>query len=368
MRPFTRRGLALLLVLAVALSVLPAPVAADPRFGGAVVIAEGETVDGLEVLASSVVIRGTVRGDLSGAAGDIYVAPTGRITGDLSAGASTIRIAGEVGGDVSAGAASLVVEPTGVVAGELSGGASTVRIDGTVQGDVNVGAETVFLGPDAAVGGDVRYSGQLTDEGAAVDGQVVRDEGVGGPGGTTPPVVSEALGALFAVYVFLVNLVLGVLLLLVAPTFSRRVADTAIDTPLVSGGVGLLTIVVVPVVLVLIALTIIGIPLTIVGALLFALVAWVAAIYGRYAVGTWLVSLAGSENRWLALVVGLVVVAVATRIPILGGVIDFLVLLVGLGALALAATEERRARRAERATAEPEPEAEPDSDTGVPPA
>jgi hypothetical protein len=99
-------------------------------------------------------------------------------------------------------------------------------------------------------------------------------------------------------------------------------------------------------VLAVVAITIIGIPLSVIGFLLFLLTAWVGAVYGRIAVGEWLLSLAGVTNRWLALLVGLVVVAIGVRVPVVGGLVEFLVFLLGFGALA--ATLYRGYRRRDR--------------------
>jgi hypothetical protein len=89
-------------------------------------------------------------------------------------------------------------------------------------------------------------------------------------------------------------------------------------------------------VLVAVALTVVGIPLSLLGALLFAMVAWVGSLYGRVAVGAWLASLADVEHRWLSLVAGFVVVALVARVPVVGGIVEFVVFLLGLGALSLA--------------------------------
>jgi hypothetical protein len=143
------------------------------------------------------------------------------------------------------------------------------------------------------------------------------------------------------------------------PGFSRRVADTAVEGPARAGAVGLLLVVGIPVLLVLTALTIIGIPLTVLGAMLFGILAWVGTVYGRIAVGTWLTAYTAVESRWIALLVGFVVVGVAVRIPFVGWIPEFFVGLLGLGALALALTEHRR--RVRRTT----PEQAPGTDAGV---
>lgn len=301
MRACPSRCLTLLVTICLVLATMPGITVAETRTGGSIVVEEGETVDGLQVFARSVVVRGTVDGDLTGAAGDVTI---------------------------TEGA---------IVGGTLQAGAGTVRIDGIVQGDVTVGAETIILGESASIEGDLTYDGQLQGNWNAVAGTIERDPSLGGTVvGPEIPVIADWV---FDLYGFLVNLILGAILLLVFPAFSRRVADRAVTDAFRAGGVGLLTLIVVPLVLVLLAITIVGIPLTIIGGLLFALVSWVGGIYGRLAVGTWLLSYADAgsdESHWIALAVGFVVVAVGIRLPLVGWLVNLLVFLLGLGALVLA--------------------------------
>jgi hypothetical protein len=98
-------------------------------------------------------------------------------------------------------------------------------------------------------------------------------------------------------YDVVANLVLGVVLLALYPAFSSRVADRVAEDPVVAGGAGLLTAIAVRIALVAFAFTIVGIPITIVGAVGFGVVLWVAAVYGQFAVGSWLVSALDRTDR-----------------------------------------------------------------------
>jgi uncharacterized protein HemY len=84
--------------------------------------------------------------------------------------------------------------------------------------------------------------------------------------------------------------------------------------------------------------------------LVYGLVLWLGYVYGSFAVGSWLLSLADAENRWLALFVGLLAVSLVGLIPILGGLVQFVVLLLGLGALGRGLRNRYRGRRARRAS------------------
>ncbi|MCO8267250.1 polymer-forming cytoskeletal protein [Haloferax sp. AB510] len=317
-----------------------------PAAGGAVVVGEGETVDGdLDAVGGTVVIAGTVTGDVSATSGTVLVTETGVINGNLDGVAGSVTIEGTVNGDVSLAGGAVFVRDTAKIDGSLDAAGGTVQLDGAVAGNVRVGAEELAVGPTARVGGSLEYDAATAtvDSAAVVDGGVRQVDGLvvaspvvaGAPfqfGQFEAPVIP---GWVVSGYWLLANFVLGAIIVLVAPDFARRVTGLGTKKAVRSGGVGLLAIVAVPIVLLLLLLTIVGIPLSLAGGVGFLLVLWVAGIYGALVLGTWLLSLADYDNRWAALFAGLFVLAVLDFVP-LGGVLEFVVLLVGLGAFALA--------------------------------
>lgn len=337
---YVRRGVALLVTVALVANVFVGVAAAETRAGGTVTVEAGETVDGLTAFGGTVVVRGTVAGDLGGMAGSVVIEPSGVVTGDVAVTTGNLRIAGRVGGDVEAAAGSVTLEEGAVVAGSLRAGAGSVVVNGRVGGDAVLGTDSVTLGQTADVVGDLRYERGATfrDEGGTVGGAIVTETNLG-VGGFTPIQLS---GWLFTGYAIVVNLVVGAILLAVLPGFSRRVTRTVARQPIRSIGVGLGSMVAVPVGLLLVAVTIVGIPLAIVGVLSFAVVVWIALLYGRIAVAAWALGQADVDNRWLALVVGIVGFGLLGQIPILGGLLSLGAVLLGLGAIALSLWARRR--------------------------
>lgn len=315
---------------------------------GVVVVEADETVDRIDTVAGSVVVRGTVTGDISGVAGHVHVTETGQVDGSIEAAAGAIRIDGTVAGDVATGSGHTEITDTAQIGGNLDLGTGYLIVDGQAAGDVRASAERITLGPNALVGGEFRYDAPSfsQDPASTVEGGVVQDSELGGDTGGDFSVPSW----LGIVYGLLANLLLGVLLLVIFPSFAASVAARVADSPAMSGGIGLLTLIAVPILLVLVAISVVGIPLSLFGAVGFVAAIWIAIVLGQYAIGTWTLGLAGVDNRWLALVVGLVGVALLGAIPILGGIVDLLVLLVGLGALAVGLREQYRLRSGGQST------------------
>ena len=313
---------------------------------GVIVVEADETVDRIDAVAGSVVVRGTVTGDVSGVAGHVHVTESGQVDGSIETAAGAVRIDGTVAGDVATGSGHVEITDTARVGGNLDLGTGYLLVDGQVDGDVRANAERIVLGPNADVGGEFRYDAASfsQDPASTVAGGVVEDPELGGDTGDEFAVPSW-LGILYGL---LANLLLGVLLLAVFPLFTADVAARVGDRPLVSGGVGLLTLVGVPILLLLVALTVVGIPLSLFAVVGFGAAIWIAVVLGQYALGAWALELAGVDNRWLALLVGLVAVALIGTVPILGAIVDLVVLLVGLGALAVSLRAQYQSRQGSR--------------------
>lgn len=328
-----RRTVPALVAVLLIVAALPGLAAAESRSGGVVTVGPDETIDGdLEAFGGTVVVEGTVTGDVEAFGGTVVIA--GSVGGNVEAFGGTVEIDGTVDGDVEAAGGTVTITDDARVGGSLGAGASTVTIDGTIAEDAEVGGERITLGPNAEIGGDLTYDGQLDRaDGATVDGAVSRtqnvDAGPDGPGFSLP-------SGTFTVYGALVNLLAGAVLLVAFPRFSTTVADGVTDDPIRSGAFGLLALVGIPIVLVLLLVTIVGIPLSIAGVVAYAVLVWAGAIYGRYAAGRWVLAQADRDGRWLALLLGVLGVALLKLVPILGDLVEAVVVLAGLGALVIA--------------------------------
>jgi cytoskeletal protein CcmA (bactofilin family) len=329
------------------------------RTADQIVVAQGETVQG-DLYASGRTIRvdGTIDGDL--VAAGAYVEVTGEVTGDLMVGSGTVQISGDVGGDARVGAGQVTL--SGSVGEDLLVGAGqvTVTSSGEVGEDFVFGTGRTTL--DGRVAGDVLGS----------TGTYVRRGVVGGnekvnirePEEKEEPTVGDRL--LGGLRRLASVLIVGALLLWLAPRFMDGSSETVRRRPLASVGVGALSLIgsVVLAVVVLIVVLLLGILLgllglgglfatLIFGVLLFLLAlaffltvvfAFVAPAVVGLAVGRLLLRDGSGLRRWAALLIGVLLVVAISSIPVVGGVIGFLIALFGLGAVVLTLWHRRRAR------------------------
>jgi cytoskeletal protein CcmA (bactofilin family) len=354
-----------MVLVAVALVSLSGPAAAQQselggkvRSGREVTIPAGETVQG-DLIASG----GTVRVD-------------GRVDGDLVASGGQVVVAGTVTGDVLAAAGSTTV--SGEVGGDLRAASGQARIEGRVGEDVTLGVGQATVASGAQIGGDLIFGAGRMQMDGEVAGNVLGSTGNYAESGTVggseqvniqepepqqePTLADRVLGGLRR-YVSI--LAIGALLLWLAPRLLRGAADAARGRALVSLGIGLLGFVAVIVALVLLVLVTVLVAivlalaglgsltgLTVFGGLLVAAVlvflfilAVVFAAPAAVGLALGRLLLRGEDRSYLsrlgALALGVLVVVLVAAIPLLGGFLEALVVLVGLGALLLMARAGR---------------------------
>jgi uncharacterized Tic20 family protein len=355
-----------IVVLAVALASLSTGAAAQQtelggkvRSGREVTIPASETVQG-DLVASGGTVRidGRVDGDLLASGGQVIVA--GTVTGDVLVGAGSTTISGEVGGDLRAGAGQARIEGRVGEDAVLGVGQGTVTSEGQIGGDLIFGAGRMQM--DGAVAGSVLGStGNYTGDGSVEGSERVNVEQ---PAEQQEPTLADRAVDALRRYVSL--LVIGVLLLWLLPRVVRGAADAARRRPLVSFGVGLLgflavivalVLVVLATVLVAVVLGLLGLGsltgMTVFGGLLvvalivfafvlavaFAAQATVGLALGRLLLRTDGRSFLGGLG---ALALGVLVVVLVAAIPVAGGFLEALLVLLGLGALLLLARPGRR--------------------------
>jgi len=348
---------------------MPAPVSALEirRDENNVTIAASETIDDtLIVAAETILIEGTVTGDVIAAGATIDI--SGSVGGNLITFAETVNVRGDVGG-LALGAASSYNLNAATVGGDLWAAGESVRVDGdsrvnrnatvagqktviegSVASDVTAFSESVeisgnigqdleaFAGRvrllgDAHVVGDLRFRSADKDrlfrsDNARVDGEV---EFIGIPEEfreRNPYATVQFY--LWQVARLIAAFLVGLALFWLVPGLRNLAIGAGIEG-LKSAGIGFLTIVSVPITAVLAAVTLVGLPFS-----FFAVVGLVTGVYLAKIVVAEVIGrmlFAQDSRPVLSLLVGLSIVIVAVNLPFIGGIVNFLLTIIGLGLL-----------------------------------
>ena len=317
------------------------------RSGQDVVIPAEQTVEGnLYVSGGTVRVEGTVAGDLVAAGGQVEV--SGEVENDLLATGGTIDVSGRVDGDARlAGGQVMVSGPIGQDL-VLAAGQATVTSSARVGQDLVFGAGQMTL--DGRVAGSVLGSTPNYTKNGTVGG--TENVTIAEQGEKAEPTVASRL--FDGLQRWIGVLAVAALALWLLPRILRGTADSVRRRPLPSLGFGVLGIIgaVLFVVAVLIVAVLLAVVFGLLGlgdlvalALLGALTLLVIAGFGFFAIATFLAPAAvglalgalalGDEpwsRRWLGLVLGLLVVVILTSLPLVGGWLALLVMLLGLGA------------------------------------
>jgi cytoskeletal protein CcmA (bactofilin family) len=326
------------------------------RSGNEVVIPAGEQVTGdLYAAGGTVRIEGAVEGDLVATGGQVEI--TGEVGGDLIASGGNVRISGRVVGDVRVGAGQVTID--GSIGEDLLAGSGqlTISSGGEVGEDLVFGTGRTTM--DGAVAGDV----------LGATGSYVREGSVGGTedvtvdrrGEEAPSAGDRVLDGLRR---FVALLAVGALLLWLAPWSVERPATTLRRRPWASLGLGFVGIVALVVVFIaiivatIVLLLLFGLlglgdlagltvftsvtALVVLSFLIYVTFAFIAQLVVAIALGRLAFGEAGGPLRFASLALGAVVVVVLTSLPVVGGWVMLLVVLLGVGAIIITLNALRR--------------------------
>lgn len=297
----------------------------------------------------------------------IFALPSTAFAGELFdqvvfSGTYTLRSGETLDGNLVVFGGNVNIEEGALVDGEVLAFGGSIFVDGEVDGNLTALGGLIRLGSSAYIDGDLVSIGALVqrDEGSAIEGQVITETDFPfqfefPPIDLKPPVdltlptfrtprimfdhnpLREVVWFLFRTFMISV---LAMLVVMFLPKQTEQSAETIIKEPVVTGGIGILSIVAIPILLVILSLTLILIPFTLLGFLVYGLALLFGWIALGYEVGRRFVEMLNRE--WTAPIVaglgtfGLTFVALSlSYIPCIGWVVFFLVASIGLGTVIL---------------------------------
>lgn len=217
------------------------------------------------------------------------------------------------------------------------GGNVTIFNEGQVTHDALALGGDVILKPNARVGGDA----------VAIGGEIIKQEGAM-VGGSEIVIFSNAkvlferfgllgtvyfINALFSLVFLIVVLAFGIFLLLLLPGHIQSITATMHQHPFKSGMWGLGGIVAITLFVALFAGSVFGFLLIPIANLAFA----VAGLLGAIVTGLWIGKkvISRPNKAFIPFLVGMLILAIISLIPIAGGLIILMLNLFGFGAVLL---------------------------------
>jgi cytoskeletal protein CcmA (bactofilin family) len=312
---------------------------------------DGDVDGDVVVWSRSVTVNGHVKGDVIAFGQELRV--NGPVDGNVRTFCQTLTLSSTVAKNVMAWAGEVDLEDRATVGGTMTLGTGTAELRGKLGGDLlafggvveiygllgnnaMIHSGNLMIGPQADVKGQIKYEGRKEPEvspsaklGAPIQVTIVKHD--------TGASYSSARFYWHQILKWGASFVFGMVLLLLVPGFFFDAAN-ACKRVLPSLGFGALFLFATPFAALIVCATIVGL-----GVGISALLLWLIALYAAQVfVGAWLGEKimgtpAGVGAGLARLAVGLLILRAIGVIPFIGGWVSFVVVVWGIGALALAA-------------------------------
>lgn len=208
-------------------------------------------------------------------------------------------------------------------------GGTTVILNTSVEGNIKIAADKIEIGEDTIISGTLEYPNDaeitISDK-ASIENTKTYD---GHKEAKTTSLKNTLVNKIAS---FVSLFLIGVILLALFPSLFENWKKEEKDASICFKKAlkGILTLIVVPVAAILLLITIIGIPLSLISIALYIILIYLSKLITAYYLGSWILKDQGMNN-YLLLGGSLLVIYILEMIPVLGGLIRFLSLILGLG-------------------------------------
>jgi len=340
------------------------------RSGATVDVLTDEVIDDdLIAFGRQVNIKGKINGDLFAFAQQVYV--SGEVGGTIVSAGSLVDIGAKTsrsvwaaggnvqlsgivannallcGGTLNADKASQVGKDliafggqfnlAGSVGRQVRGGVGVLTMSGKA-GRVDIASDETNIGAQAEIGGDLIIRGEkppVIEAGAKIAGEQRYTPG---------EKAKRSRGArisVFTILMFLASLLVGFILIAGSSRFTRRIVDELFGRPWRSLGIGFAVLVAGPVAIIILLVIMVGIPLSVFGFFTYVVLLYLSSIFIGLAVGEKIIRLLKKEgdiSQYASLALGTSVLFLVGLVPWIGFVVKMLVVVFGMGMLAVGIT------------------------------
>jgi hypothetical protein len=378
------------LLLSAVLFVIPlTSLAFEVKRGEGVVIGKDEVInDDVLVAGNNITVDGVINGDLKAAGanitinggvnGDVMVAGgqvnlRGKVSDDVMAVGGTVVCDSEIGDNVMVAGGNIIISDKAKIGRDLMVGGGNILLSSEVGRNVNLGGGTVTV--SSKIGGNLKANtGEppvLTSK-SEVKGdffytaprEAKIESGAKILGKTTfTPLEESAKKAKkpffpnvgFKIFSTLGLILAGVVIVLLFPKQSRKIADMINSKPGKSFGIGLVISLLMPALILLLIITLLGIPLALLTLSFYLCATYLAKVFvglwiGRLILGSGKNQQKGEKEASLlgAVALGTLLLGLILTIPFIGFLIKIVVVFLGVGAMGIVIYEALKPEKVEK--------------------
>jgi len=293
------------------------------RFGVETIVEVGEKIEGgLSAFGANIEIAGAVDGGLEAFGANIIV--SGKNQGDFKFAGANVMLSGEF----------LDI---------VKGVSANLTISGEFENDLEVKAARIKIEPTAIIKGDLVYSAAIFDrkEGSQIMGEIVQLETEEGKAWTRNKSKQEKgpdyfEKGLFWIISTMALIIVGLLINYFLPKTTEEIATTISDSTWKSLGIGLVFLIVTPLCIIISIVIAIGIPAGILLLFLYITLIYISRVYVGLWIGRKLLGAIKESFTTLFLwpfIAGTIITGILLFIPIIGWILRFFFILIGLGAM-----------------------------------
>lgn len=283
----------------------------------------------LMVAGKQVKITADVKGDVYAAGQEIDI--SGNIGGDLIVAGARVTVSGKISKNLIMAGGQVKVDDSAQIGGYVLTGGNRVDLSGNFSGPVRLGAQSLMMGNKTVINGNFEadvYKSEIASNAKIVGEKNIRLHEVKKV--EKQNFEFEKIGYVGKIVSFLSKLIV---LLVLVKLFGEKIKKVNLKDSFWSAvGLGLVTLIVVPVASLLLMVTVVAIPLSVIGLIIYFVSLYLSIVIASILIGGYVTTKANFKvNVYFQGVLGLLLVTLVGFIPVVGGLMKFIVLLLGLG-------------------------------------
>ena len=296
------------------------------------IVIEGIVDGNVFAFGTNVTVKAEIGGDLFVMAENLNL-DGAYIYSSIFALANEIKING-IACDIYAISNNFTLEENGYIHRDLKLASQNVSLNGVIRRNAYITSDNIVF-PELAntyIHGNLTYNSdaEISFPENAVTGNITFNKA---EEKAEPSLATKVVDVLTIIGLLLLNtFIITILAMWLTPNFIKKVSNMGIKKVLVSLPIGLATLIVLPIISIILIFTIIGIPLSFALLGIYFLLIAFATAFASIAISGIITKNSKSKVKFvLFALVSTIIIWALGLIPFVGGLVDFLVLILGLG-------------------------------------